>query len=274
MFGKLLKNDLKAQWKSMSMVFLCTVIVAAAAEIFTLVSDNTVVKVMGGLLVSLALGFACVVVMIAVGMMFSKTMFGRAGYLTLTLPVKTGSLLKSKSVSGLIWIFSVYFLFIGSLVLWVFQVQKEMGDEIMESVESLLTLFGIPSLVTIFTGVMLFCISLAVFVFLCVQSLQLSVTLSHISPISKFGNLGTVVSFFVIVGIIQWLSNGISELIPAGFVLTPDVIKFTSDINATKETMETSGLSVNVVGSLVRLCSAFALHFPAKFLIERKINVK
>ena len=58
MFGKLLKNDLKAQWHSMSVVFLCTFIIAVVAEIFTLTSDNKVVTVMGGLLVSLALGFA------------------------------------------------------------------------------------------------------------------------------------------------------------------------------------------------------------------------
>ena len=74
MFGKLLKNDLKAQWHSISAVFLCTFIIALVAEIFTMTSDEKVVKVMGGFLVSIALGFACIVIIIAVAMMFSKTM--------------------------------------------------------------------------------------------------------------------------------------------------------------------------------------------------------
>ncbi|MGN1317186.1 MAG: hypothetical protein ACI4VW_09045 [Acutalibacteraceae bacterium] len=274
MFGKLLKNDLKAQWHSMSVVLLCTFIVAVVAEIFTLTSDEKVIKVMGGLLVSLALGFACIVIIIAVAMMFSKTMFGRAGYLTLSLPVKTGSLLVSKTVSSLIWVFSVYALFIGSLVLWVFQVQEALGEDVMESVESILEIFGVPSFLTIFMTVMFFCISLAVLVLVAVQSLQLSLTLSHVSPVSKFGNLGAIIIFFVILGAIQSISNGIADVLPFGLVITPDVIKITSDIQSTKEAMGLGAMSVNVVGSLVRFAFAVALHFPTRHLIQHKINVK
>lgn len=274
MFGKLLKNDLKAQWHSMSVVFLCTFIVAIVAEIFTLTSSNRIVTIMGGLLVSLALGFACIIIIIAVAMMFSKTMFGRAGYLTLTLPVKTGSLLKSKTISSLIWVFSVYALFMGSLVLWVFQVQDTLGEEVMDSVESLLKLFGVPSFLTIFMGIMFFCVSLAVLVLVAVQSLQLAITLSHVSPVSKFGNLGAIIVFFILVGAIQSISTGISELLPCGFVITPDVVKFTSDIYETEESMGINAMSVNVIGSLVRFGFAIVLHFPTKFLIQHKVNVK
>lgn len=274
MFGKLLKNDLKAQWHSMSAVLLCAFIVAVVAEIFTLTSDEKVIKVMGGLLVSLALGFACVVIIIAVAMMFSKTMFGRAGYLTLSLPVKTGSLLVSKTISSLIWVFSLYALFIGSLVLWVFQVQETLGEDVMESIENLLKIFGVPSFLTIFMTVMFFCISLAVLVLVAVQSLQLSLTLSQVSPVSKFGNLGAIIFFFVILGAIQSISNGIADMLPFGLVISPDVIKITSDIQSTKEAMGLSAMSVNVVGSIVRFAFAVALHFPTKYLVQHKINVK
>ncbi len=274
MFGKLLKNDLKAQWHSMSAVFLCTFIVAVVAEIFTLTSSIKAITIMGGLLVSLALGFACIIIIIAVALMFSKTMFGRAGYLTLALPVKTGSLLKSKTISSLIWVFSVYALFIGSLILWVFQVQDALGEEVMDSVESLLQIFGVPSFLTIFMGIMFFCISLAILVLVAVQSLQLAITLSHVSPVSKFGNLGAIVIFFALVGVIQSISTGISEIIPFGLVVTPDVVKITSDIYETKATMGINAMSVNVIGSLLRLGFAVALHFPAKFLIQHKVNVK
>jgi len=274
MFGKLLKNDLKAQWHSMSVVFLCTFVVAIVAEIFTLTSNNKVITALGGLLVSAALGFACIIIIIAVAMMFSKTMFGRAGYLTLTLPVKTGALLKSKTISGLIWVFSVYALFIASLIVWVFQVQNAVGEEVMESVESLLKIFGVPSFLTIFMGIMFFCISLAVLVLVAVQSLQLAITLSCVSPFSKFGNLGAIVIFFALVGLIQSISTGISELIPFGFVITPDVVKITSDIYETKAAMGINAMSVNIIGSIFRLIFAIVLHFPTKFLIQHKVNVK
>ena len=274
MFGKLLKNDLKAQWHSMSVVFLCTFIVAVVAEIFTVTSDNKVVTVMGGMLVSLALGFACIIIIIAVAMMFSKTMFGRAGYLTLSLPVKTGSLLASKTISSLIWVFVVYALFLGSLFLWVFQVKDALGEEVMESAENLLKLFGVPSFLTIFVGAISFCLSLAVLVLVAVQSLQLGLTLSHVSPISKFGNIGVIIIFFGLFAIIQTISNTVADLLPCGLVITPEVIRITSDIHTTKTALGIDAMGINVIGSLVRLAIAIALHFPTKYLIQHKINVK
>ena len=274
MFGKLLKNDLKAQWHSMSVVFLCTFIVAVIAEIFTLTSDEKVITVMGGMLVSLALGFACIIIIIAVAMMFSKTMFGRAGYLTLTLPVKTGSLLASKTISSLIWVFVVYALFLGSLFLWVFQVKDSLGEEVMESAENLLKLFGVPSFLTIFMGVISFCLSLAVLVLVAVQSLQLGLTLSHVSPVSKFGNIGVIIIFFGLFAVIQTVSNTIADFIPCGLVITPDVIKITSNVDTTRAAMGMDAMGINVIGSFIRLAVAIGLHFPTKYLIKHKVSIK
>ena len=274
MFGKLLKNDLKAQWHSMSLVFLCTFIVAVVAEIFTLTSDNKAVTVFGGMLVSLALGFACIIIIIAVALMFSKTMFGRAGYLTLSLPVKTGSLLISKTVSSLIWVFIVYALFLGSLFLWVFQVKDSLGEEVMESAENLLKLFGVPSFLTIFMGVISFFVSLAVLVLVAIESLQLGLTLSHVSPISKLGNFGVIIIFFGLFALTQSVSNAIADLIPLGFVITPDVVKLTSNIHSTQAAMGINSMSINIIGSLVRLAIAIGLHFPTKYLIQHKVNIK
>ncbi len=274
MFGKLLKNDLKAQWHSMSTIFLCAAVVAVAAEIFTLASDEKAIKVMGGMLVFIALGFACIVVLIAVALMFSKTMFGRAGYLTLSIPVKTSSLLVSKTVSGLIWIFSVYALFIGSLFLWVYQVQEALGDQILDSVEDILSIFGVPSFLTIFIGVIFFLISLAVITLVMVQALQLSITCSNISPISKFGNVGTVVMFFVIFLVVQSVTTELSDIFPIGFVVTSDAIKFTSNLARTKIAMGGTGLSISICGSIFRLLAAIGLHYPTVYLIQKKINIK
>ena len=274
MFGKLLKNDLKAQWHSISTIFLCIAFIVVGAEIFTLTSKVQAITVMGGMLVCLALGFACIVVLIAVALMFSKTMFGRAGYLTLALPVKTSSLLISKTVSGLIWIFSVYALFIGSLFLWVYQVKQTLGDQMISSVEDILSIFGVPSFLTIFIGIIFFLISLAVITLVMVQALQLSITLSNISPVSKFGNLGIIVMFFVIFLVVQFVTTELSEYFPIGFVVTSDTVKFTSDIARTKASLGGAGLSIGICGSIFRLLAAIGLHYPTVYLIQKKINIK
>lgn len=274
MFGKLLKNDLKAQWHSMSTIFLCSFIVAIAAELFTIISDNQVIRVLGGVLVILSLGFACIFVLIAVAMMFSKTMFGRAGYLTLTLPVKTGSLIRSKALSGLIWIFSVYALFIGSLLLWIYQVQKELGERVMESVEELLSVFGIPSFMTISITVACTCVSLAVTVLLAVQCLYLGITCSHVSPISKFGNFGAVVVFFVVLFAVQSVTSSVSEAVNIGMVVSTEEIKFTTDVVAAKAQAGSGAVALNFMGTVLRLAAAIGLHYPISYLIKNKVNIK
>lgn len=274
MFGKLLKNDLKAQWHSMSTIFLCTFIIAIAAELVTLTTDSKPFSIVGGMIVFVAMGFACIVVMIATAMIFSQTMFGRAGYLTLSLPVKTTTLLKSKTISGLIWIFTVYALFIGSLFLWIYQVQKTLGDEMMESVESLLSIFGVPSFLTISVGVVFFCISLAVIVLVIVQALHLGITCSHIPPVSKFGNIGAIIIFFGVFLIIQSVTNAISDAIPFGLVITSDTLKITSDIVSAKAMAGSGAMSIGVVGTFLRFICAIALHYPTTYLIKHKISIK
>jgi len=139
MFGKLLKNDLKAQWFSVSAIYFCALIAVVVFEIGAnvLKSEKHIVLCGGG--VFLALLIASFTTLFTVAIMFNNTMFGRAGYLTLTLPVKTGSLLASKTVSGLIWIFTVYALLIGSLVLWFHQIKTLLGDQMADTIDSLLT---------------------------------------------------------------------------------------------------------------------------------------
>ena len=118
--------------------------------------DKQVVLCGGG--VCLALLVASVTTLITVALMFNNTMFGKAGYLTLTLPVKINSLLASKTVSGLIWIFSVYALLIGSLVLWLYQIKTILGDQMTDTIDSLLEIFGVPSVKTITIGIIIACI--------------------------------------------------------------------------------------------------------------------
>lgn len=274
MFGKLLKNDLKAQWHSISTIFLCTFFVAVAAELITVFSDNKYIAVLGGLVVFLALGFACIVVLIAVAMMFSKTVFGRAGYLTLMLPVKTGSLVKSKTISGLIWIFSVFALFIGSFALWVHQIRDVLGDEAIESVEELLSLFGVPSFLTISIGAAVFCFSLATAILVIVQCMYLGITCSHVSPISKFGIIGAIVIFFVSFYAIQSVTSAISSAVPVGLVITAETVKLTTDTAAAAQAAGNGALSIGIMGSILRLLCAAGLHFPTVYLINHKVNIK
>ncbi len=273
MFGKLLKNDLKAQWHSMSVIFTVVFAVAAIAELITIFSDSQVGVVLGGLVVMLCLLFACVFIIIAVAMLYSKTMFGRAGYLTLTLPVKTSSLIWSKTISSLIWVFLVYFLFLGSAFLWVYQVKESLGGAVVDSAQTILSLIGLPTFKQIFIAVIFYCVSLAIEVLLIVQSLYFGITCSNVKPVSKLGNIGAIVIFFAGFLLLQEASTTFSDLIPVGMVVGEDILTFTSNTKDVAQGME-EALKINFGGVFSRLIFAIALHFPTRFLTEDKVNVQ
>ncbi len=274
MFGKLLKNDLKAQFYSMSTIFFGVFVITAAAEIVAIFSDNVVGKVFGGLAAVCVLLFACVFIMIAVGLMYSKTMFGRAGYLTLTLPVKTSKLIWSKTVSGLIWTFCVYFLFLGATVLWIYQVKDFVGEDAMESAEMLLTLFGVPTFKMISVICIFFAAALSITVLLIIQSMYLGITLSNVKPFSKFGVIGSLVVFFVTFYVIQEISTGLSDLLPFGMVIKPETITFTSNTVETAAALGSMAITMRFCGPVIRLVMGILLHFPIVYFTKNKVNVQ
>ena len=63
MFGKLLKNDLKAQFHSMSAIFFAIVIIAVGGEFVALFAKSDLGKIFGGVAVMAALLFACVFIL-------------------------------------------------------------------------------------------------------------------------------------------------------------------------------------------------------------------
>ena len=269
MFGKLLKNDLKAQWFSVSAIYFCALIAVVVFEIGAniLKEDKQVVLCGGG--VCLALLVASVTTLITVALMFNNTMFGKAGYLTLTLPVKINSLLASKTVSGLIWIFSVYTLLIGSLVLWLYQIKTILGDQMTDTIDSLLEIFGVPSVKTITIGIIIACILFAAIILLLVQCMYLSLTLSQIKPISSFGKFGTIALFFVLIGGFLSLSGTISDILPINIIISETSILFTSDSTVTDNTM-----NFRLTGAIFNILASVVLQFPMTFLINKKINLK
>lgn len=269
MFGKLLKNDLKAQWNSISAIYFCALIVVIVGELGANFGKEDKTIVLCGGLVCLALLVASVATVFAVAFMFNNTMFGRAGYLTLTLPVKTDSLIASKSCSGLIWIFSIYALLIVSLILWLYQIRVVLGDQLSDTIDDLLKLFGVPSVRTISLGVIFACILFAALILLVVQCLYTSLTLSQIKPISAFGKFGTIVLFFVLLSVISSISEIISDALPLNVIISETSLRFTNQSITSSETM-----NFRLTGAIVNLIASTALHFPMVALINKKINLK
>lgn len=271
MFGKLLKNDLKAQWHLVSTVYLTAVIIAAVAEGLALFGKSEITKVLAILVVMAVLFVTSLTALITVAIMFSDTLFGRAGYLSLTLPVKTSSLVRSKTVSGLIWIFVAYGLFIGSLMLGFSQLSDIMGEELQSSAESILSILGMPSFFSMFISAVIFCISFAALILVLVQSIYLAISLSNVSPISKFGKLGAIILFFLIAGIVYGVTVKLGNLWNMGVVIDENALYFTSDV------MNYSGkgyIRLALFSTVLQVAAGILMHFPITYIVKNKVNIK
>ncbi len=275
MFGKLLKNDLKAQWSSMRVILFGILAIFIICELAITLADSEVVKALGGLAVIAVMFFACIFILISVGVSYSKAMFGRAGYLTLTIPVKTSKLIWSKTVTGLIWIFSVYALVIISTVLWVYQMLSIVGTEDVQLADDLFGLVGLPSMSVITAYIISIAVTLAIEVLLLVQVIYFSETLSHVNPFSKLGKIGTLIFFFAILILLEEIISFISGYLPMGMVFSQNQIIFTSNINSTLEKLNSSIFTqMNLTIPLLRFAAAVGLSFPITYLVKNEVNVK
>lgn len=135
MFGKLLKYEIKAAGKWYLLLYAITIILSpllgigvsnwlrtsleSTTSIFTL-SDSIyslAIIVLVALVVSLGIATLFLVIN-----RFYKNIYGREGYLTLTLPVNSHQIILSKLVAALIWmlastatVFSAFYLFIAPI---------------------------------------------------------------------------------------------------------------------------------------------------------------
>lgn len=284
MFGKLLKNDLKAQWHSVSTIFLCIFIIAGFAEAVVMYSvkdplnifkgKELVAVTLGGILVCTVMFFACIVILIAVALMFSKTTFGRAGYLTLTLPVKTSSLIWSKTVSGLIWTYSVYTLFFASFFLWIHQVGECMGGDLQSMADQIFILLFGTSTSTILGLATYYLSWIAIAMFLVVQCLYFAITCSNVKPLSYASPVFAIVIFFASFAAIFGISLLVNKFVPFGMLVNNDVITIASNVIKTKNESLPGAYTYVFSGPVFMLGTSIALSLPITTLIKHKVNVK
>lgn len=274
MFGKLLKNDLKAQWHSVSSIFLCIMIIITFAEIYITFARNTMLASLAGLVIVLLLLFACLVIIIAVAMMFSKTVFGRAGYLTLTLPVKTSKLIWSKTLSGLIWTYTVYTLFFLFFFLWIHQCGNYFGAEYKDMANQIFAMLLGKSISTMLSTLAYYLIWFGIVMFVIVQCLYLGITCSHVKPLSSLGIVGTVLIFFASFAVVVAVTGFFTKYLPFGMVVYENTVVLTSNIEETKEAMRNYLLAPNFAGPVVMLVLSSLINIPTTYLVKNKVNIK
>ncbi len=275
MIGKLIKHDLKAGARRMGNIYLAALI-ATFAMLFSAFTENGILKF---LCTAAVVVIACIaVIMTFASVIFgaNKSLFGREGYLTQTLPVSTSSLIFSKWFSSCIWLFASYafavIAFVSVAVYWTSDNQD--GAQVYEMILSVMQSFGVGGetvtkvylAITAVIGLFNMCILVMLILF--------AITLSNVRPFHLLGTFGIIIYLAVIIFAVQGATNGLASLCDITLIIQESGISMTVSQEAILSAKLGGGQVIGLTGVYFKTIVTVFLYILTIQLTESKINLK
>jgi len=270
MLGKLLKYELKATARWFLPLYIALIVLTLLNKLTMVIKlpDFIVFNMLEILLIIfyvLVIIFTSLATMILLVVRFYKNLHTDEGYLTHTLPVKPGTHLNCKILSGCIWtvssffmqIISLFILFVGEgLFTEVFDVFGELGEYLKAA-----GLFD-----NVIVTVIIFAIAMLVSVFYSLLMMYCSISVG--SLFSQHKIIGAIVVYFIINFVIQLFSMVIMFIgIESPFMNTIiDTENITADF--------LNYMNIMMAGSIVlTLICCGVFYFLSHFVISKKLNL-
>ena len=298
MLGRLIKNDFKAHASAVYNIYIAMGI-AGLVMLILMLFDWTKggEKSLGvGMAIKGVAAFAlCVIAFIGVIMTFvgvfsdfERGMYGKEGHLTMTLPVKSSSLLLSKWISGSFWVILSYTAFCAcffgsALYLMRHSLSIVEGNEMYysvyelanEMIAQLCETAGItaPSMTVLMNLVSLYAIDGGIRACIFVLLVYFGLTLSHCRPFNKLGKIGKVLYFAGGFAVMQTFAGIVTSLIKIYLVISEDAFTFTISEREVEKAW-TLGYGAFPITNLYCVAMlAVVLFLGVAYLIDRKVNV-
>ncbi|MFV0396017.1 MAG: hypothetical protein ACK5LC_16795 [Coprobacillaceae bacterium] len=190
---KLLKYELIGSYRQFFMVFLCFIIGCIVIPFLPLDAK----EVLGGFVIMATFGIG-IAITVTIIMNFVKSMYGKPGYLTLTLPVSTKELVASKILGAVIWnIIGTIVLGIGMTIM-ILTIENMPIGEFFSGLGEFISKFG-SYYVEFFQAI----ITMLVVLFATISSLYLVITFVQTKFIPKYKGLIGVVGYFGLMVLIE-----------------------------------------------------------------------
>lgn len=298
MLGKLIKNNFKALASRVYPVYIAMAAFGVLMLILMLFDWNgdsgqnvgvgfiSKAVASGGLCLT-ALAGTVVTLVAAIGD-FARTMFGREGQLTMSLPVNSSSLLFSKWFSGAFWTLLSYTALCVSLygsVLYLLDHALKIAesDELYYTVYEFAAntvsragaAFGItlPSVTVVFNMFSLLFLTGGLRVCFFVLTVYFGITLAHCRPYNRIGRIGGLVYTLASLAAIHGFAWIISKLVEIYLLIGEDAFTFTlSARQAAKAAAYGVGIFPITSLYIITLCTV-VLFLLTAFLLERRADV-
>ncbi len=276
MFGKLLKHDFIATGRFMGVVYVVFAVVALYLVGSVHLSGGEQMDSIGEMLsyfVLCLIAFANFILTAVVVMSnFQKSLYGEQGYLTFTLPVKSVSIMLSKTFVSIFWYLAAFgcFFLTARIALWA--AGEAMGETALGLIDSVLAMTeeGL-SISVIIVAVIATIIEFFFIVVAFTMIAFLAITISNTRPFQKHHSLFSMLFMAVIGFIVIKVSNLISEEIYFGFNYNFSTEKLAFAVGDDAR-LAVSHIDIAVPIFLVVLSVGF--FFITHYLMKKKINIR
>lgn len=275
MTGKLIKHDLIAGARRMGNIYLAALIACGAMLLSAFLKSGFLRFLCSAAVIVIAF-IAVVVTFVSVVFGANKNLFGREGYLTQTLPVRTSSLIFSKWLTSSFWVLISYALvavaFVGIFVYWTTENQE--GAEIYDMVYSFLQGFGIGA-ESVYQKFLLISAVIGLFnACIFVMFILFAITLSNISPFHRLGSFGVILYLALTVAVIQGATYGLESLCDVTLLIQDSGITMLVDQAAISDAVQNGALTIGFTGVYFKAIVTVFLYILTVQLTETKINLK
>lgn len=298
MLGKLIKNSFKANASSVYNVYIAMGIVGVIMVILMLIDwtkwgDTGIgvgmaIKSVAAFALCLTALIGVVLTFVSVFSEFERNLYGKEGHLTLTLPVKSSSLLFAKWITGSFWVILSYTAlcmcaFLSALYLIRHSLEIVEGDEMYYSMyelvrtlaEELCEAAGIntPSMTVLFNLASLYAIDGGIRAFVFVLMVFFAVSLAHSRPFNKLGKMGKVLYFFGVFFIVQTFASIVTKLIKIYLVISENAFTFTISEREVEAAWSLGYGAFPITNVYVVAVLSVVLFLVTAYVIDRRVNV-
>ncbi|MGN1117281.1 MAG: hypothetical protein ACI4RU_01585 [Acutalibacteraceae bacterium] len=274
MLGKLIKHEFIQTSKSLIAVYAA----AGAAIAVLLVSYITKITLIG-VTASFALviiGFAAIIMtLVMVIKNFNDSLYGAQGYLTFTLPVKSGDILFSKFLVSFTWIVAGYAVMLLTWVI-VFLFARAKSDGMLETITGMLQSFeaigSLPTTKLVIEYAAIILAGYGVTVISYVSFVFFAVTAANTKRFQHKPLFYGIIFFFIIYIINKVASTVLSYKLPLSISVFADKVSLT--FSAMTEGVDGSLVTTGIGGKIFTVLFAAALLFVTGRIMEKKVNVK
>lgn len=298
MLGKLTKNTFKSNASAVANVYIAMGIIGAIMLVLLLVDwtrfgetglgVGLIIKMLAGAALVITACIAVIMTFVAVFSDFSRNMFGDEGHLTMSLPVRSSTLLFSKWLSGSFWVLLSYlvlclalfgsFIYIAKHSMSIVQgneVYYSVYDLVLQLIQQICISSGIatPSMGIILNLAGMYAVSGGIRACVFVLLGFFAFTLAHCKPFHKLGKFGWLLYGLGAVFAVATFSGIITKLVKIYIVISDEAFTFTlSELEVARAW--DNGLGAFSITNIY--CTAIAAVFIfliTILLIDRKVNV-